>query len=222
MGSPRYYPAYVDDLDFKQIKTYAVDFVTTVVSHNAGKIHLYNLMNEPNTVNDLNFTPDQMLEFTKAVLTAGKAADPQAVMFVNLSTPGLGSYGGGAGDESMGNSSTYNYLKDMLAAGVNPDAIGIQFYYGATLPAIDLGTASDLLDLYGRDFDIPFIISEFEYPTHEDYPGLVNLSSFWGWHQGHTDQAQADWAVGIYTLAFSKPHIWGQLGACLMIYLPFC
>jgi hypothetical protein len=208
-GSPLYYPAYLEGLNYAQAKTAALDFVTTTVSHFAGKIQLWTLVNEPNSMNELNFTPAQMLDLTQTALAAAKAADPQGVMLVNLSAPGLGFFGGGPGDESTRNYSTYNYLHEMLNAGVRPDAIGIQFYNGATLPAIDLGTASDLLDLYGSDFDLPFYIEELEYPTHEDYPGLVNISNYWGWHQGHTDQAQADWAVGIYTLAFSKPHMLG-------------
>jgi hypothetical protein len=208
-GSPVYYPAYLEGLHYTQVKTAALDYLTTTMSHYAGKIQVWNVVNEPNSANSLDFTPAEMLDFTKAMLAAGKAADPQGVMLVNLSAPGLGFFGGGPGDESTKNYSTYNYLHAMLNAGVRPDVIGVQFYNGAYLPAIDLGTASDLLDLYGSDFDLPFYIEELEYPTHEEYPGLENISNFWGWHQGHTDQAQADWAVGIYTLAFSKPHIIG-------------
>lgn len=207
--SPLDYPAHLNGKDYAYVKAAAVDFISTTVSHYAGKIRAWNLMNEPDSANGLGFTPDQMLDLTGAVLAAGKSADPRAVMFVNLSTPGLGFYGGGPGDVSGVDYSTHDYLHKMLDAGVRPDAIGIQFYYGAYLPPLDLGTVSDLLDLYAAEFDIPFFISEFEYPTHEEYPGIVNISTQWGWHQGHTDQVQADWAVGIYTLAMSKPHIVG-------------
>jgi hypothetical protein len=202
-------PAFVEGMSYPQVKAAALDFVTTTVSHFAGKIHLYNLMNEPNTANDLNFTPVQMLDLTQAVLAAGKTADPQAIMAVILSAPGLGQFGRAPGDESTADFSSYHYLHQMLAAGIHPDAVGLQFYAGATLPAFDLGTASDLLDVYGQEFELPFYIEEMEYPTHEDYPGLVNKSDVWGWRQGHTDQAQADWAVGMYTLAFSKPYLLG-------------
>ncbi len=208
-SAPYNIPSYLEGMNYSQVKAAALDFVTTTVSHFAGKIQLYNLINEPNTANDLDFTPAQMLDFTQAVLAAGKAADPQAVMLVNLSAPGLGQIGRAPGDESTEDFSTYHYLHQMLDAGVRPDAVGVQFYNGVYLPAIDLGTASDLLDVYGQNFDLPFYITEMEYPTHEDYPGLVNYSSYWGWHQGHTDQAQADWAVGMYTLAFSKPYLLG-------------
>jgi hypothetical protein len=202
-------PAYVEGMNYSQVKAAALDFVTTTVSHFGGKIQLYNLVNEPNTANDLHFTLAQMMDFTQAVLSAGRAADSQAIMLVNLSAPGLGQIGKAPGDPSTADFSTYHYLQEMLNAGVRPDAVGIQFYNGATLPAIDLGTVSDLLDIYGEAFDLPFYITEMEYPTHEDYPGLVNISNYWGWHQGHTDQAQAEWAVGMYTLAFSKPYFLG-------------
>jgi len=209
VSSPLYYPAFLESMDYAQVKAAALSYVSTTLSHYAGKIQLWNLMNEPNGMNGLDFAPAQMLDFTGAVLAAGKAADPGAEMSVLLTAPGLAEFGGGPGYESALNLSTYDYLNQMLDAGVRPDVVGIQFYNGAYLPAIDLGTVSDLLDVYGRDFDLPFYIEELEYPTHEEYPGLVNLSSFWGWHQGHTDQAQADWAVGMFTLAFSKPHIMG-------------
>jgi hypothetical protein len=209
-GSPYYaYPPFLHDLTYTETRAAALDFVTTTVSHYAGKIAWFNLMMEPNTANALDFTGAQMLDFTQAVLTAGRAADPQGAMSVLLSAPGLGYITEPAGKESAGNFSTYDYLQEMLKAGVRPDSIGIQFYYGSYLPAIDLGTVSDLLDVYGSDFDLPFYIEELEYPTLEEYPGLDGISARWGWRQGHTDQAQADWAVGIYTLAFSKPHILG-------------
>jgi hypothetical protein len=207
--SPSDYPVYLNGLGYPQVKMAALDFLNTTVLHFAGKIQWWNLVNEPNTANALAFTSSQMLDFAKAALVTGKAADPEGVMFLNLSAPGLGQFGKAPGDPSTANFSTYTYLQEMLAAGVRPDVVGFQFYNGAYLPAIDLGTASDLLDVYGQEFDLPFYIEELEYPTHEEYPGLVNISNYWSWHQGHTDQAQADWAVGMFTLAYSKPYILG-------------
>jgi hypothetical protein len=202
------YPPYLEGLIYPQVKAAGLEYITTTVSHFRGKIQMYNLINEPQFANDLHFTPAQMLDFTSSMLAASKAADPQAVSFVNLSEPGLNFFRA-PGDNDPGDFSSYHYLQEMLAAGVQPDAAGLQFYNGVYLPAIDLGTVSDLLDVFGQEFDLPFFISELEYPTHEDYPGLVNKSSTWGWHQGHTDQAQADWAVGMFTLAYSKPYMLG-------------
>ena len=214
VSSPLFYPAFIEGLTYPEVKTAALTFLKTTGTHYAGEIQVWNVMNEPNRMNGLNFTSSQMLDFTKAVVEETKAADPKATVLVVLGGPGLAYFGGGPGDETINadstfNYSTYDYLNEMLNAGIRPDAVGIQFYNGATLPAIDLGTVSDLLDLYGKDFNLPFYIEELEYPTHEDYPGLVNLSSFWGWHQGHTDRAQADWATGMFTLAFSKSYISG-------------
>jgi len=214
VSSPLFYPAFIEGLTYPEIKTAALTFLQTTGTHYAGEIQVWNVMNEPNRMNGLDFTSFEMLDFTKAVVEEAKAADPEASVLVVLGGPGLADFGGGPGDETINadstfNYSTYDYLNEMIDAGIRPDAVGIQFYNGATLPAIDLGTVSDLLDLYGSDFELPFYIEELEYPTHEDYPGLVNLSSFWGWHQGHTDQAQADWAVGMFTLAFSKSYIIG-------------
>lgn len=214
VSSPQFYPSFIEDLPYAQVKAAALEFLKTTVGHYAGKIQLWNVMNEPNFMNNIGFTTEEMLDFTKAVVDMTRSTDPQAKVVVVLSSTGLGYFGGGPGDVdilpgSAINPSTYAYLKEMQAAGIHPDAIGIQFYNGATLPAIDLGTASDLLDFYGQEFDLPFYIEELEYPTHEDYPGLFNISNYWGWHQGHTDQAQADWAVGMFSLAFSKPYLMG-------------
>jgi len=210
---PISYPSRLKGLSYENVKAEAVNFVTTTLSHYAGKIQWWNLVNEPNLQNDLNFTPDQMLDFTQAVLTAGRVADPQAALAVGLTSPGLerGYMSEAAGTEAPINFiPAYEYLRQMLDYGIRPDAVGVQFYYGAYYPAIDLGTASDLLDAY-RDFNIPIYIQELEYPTHEEYPGLVSISTRSGWHAGHTDQTQADWAVALYTLAFSKPHLAGTV-----------
>ncbi len=202
-------PPFLFGLPYDQVKSDTEGYISTALSHYAGKIQLYNIFNEPNTANALNFTPGQKLEMIQNVLSAARTSDPQARLLVNLSAPGLGFFGTPPGDISTADFSSYHYLQTMVAAGIQPDAIGLQFYNGAYLPAIDLGTVSDLLDVYGQTFSLPFFITELEYPTHEDYPGLVNISNKWGWHQGQTDQAQADWAVGLYTLAFSKPYILG-------------
>ncbi len=207
-GAAYTYPAYLEGLDYAGVKAAGLEFITTTVGHYKGKIQLYETVNEPNTANDLHFSPAQMLDFTQAMLAAADAADPGALKLVNLSAPGFTHFPG-PGEVTGADYSSYHYLQTMLSAGVKPDAVGLQFYNGASLPAIDLGTASDLLDVYGQDFDLPIFISELEYPTHEEYPGLVNKSTLWGWHQGHTDQAQADWAVGMFTLAYSKPYILG-------------
>lgn len=207
-GAAYTYPPYLEELSYPQIKAAGLDFITTTVGHYNGKIQLYETVNEPHFANDLHFTPAQMLDFTGSMLAASQDADPEAVRFVNLSAPGLAFFRA-PGDDDPGNFSSFSYLQEMLEGGVHPDAVGLQFYNGVYLPAIDLGTASDLLDVYGQEFDLPFFISELEYPTHDEYPGLVNKSSYWGWHQGHTDQAQADWAVGMFTLAYSKPYLLG-------------
>lgn len=202
------YPPYLEGLTYPEVKAAGLDYITTTLSHFRGKIQLYNLVNEPHFANDLHFTQAQMFDFTASMLAAAKAADPQAVRTVVLSEPGLAFFRA-PGDNDPGDFSSYHYLQEMLAAGVRPDAVSLQFYSGVYSPAMDLATVSDLLDTFGQEFDVPFFIDELEYPTHEDYPGLVNKSSYWGWHQGHTDQAQADWAVGMYTLAYSKPYLLG-------------
>ncbi|RPI28404.1 MAG: hypothetical protein EHM70_16740, partial [Chloroflexota bacterium] len=202
------YPPYLEDLSYPQVKAAGLDYITTTLSHFRGQIRLYNLVNDPHFANDLHFTSAQMFDFTSSMLAAAKATDPQAVRTVVLSEPGLAFFRA-PGDNDLGDFSSYHYLQEMLAAGVRPDAVSLQFYSGVYSPAMDLATVSDLLDTFGQEFDLPFYIEELEYPTHEDYPGLVNKSSYWGWHQGHTDQAQADWAVGMYTLAYSKPYMLG-------------
>lgn len=207
-GAAYTYPPYLEGMNYSQVKTAGLDYITTTVSHFRGKIQMFNLLNEPLFANDLHFSPAEMLDFAGSVLAAGKAADPGATRFINLGAPGLAFFRP-PGDNDPGNFSSYSYLQEMLGAGVHPDAVGLQFYNGVYLPAIDLGTVSDLLDAYGQTFDVPFFISELEYPTHAEYPGLVNKSSTSGWHEGHTDQAQADWAVGMFTLAYSKPYLIG-------------
>jgi hypothetical protein len=207
-GAAFTFPPYLEGLSYPQVKDAGLDFISTTVGHFKGKIQLYEIVNEPNTANDLRFTQDQMLDFIRAMLDNSKNADPNALRMVNLSVPGFGTFPD-LGEESVQDYSSFNYLQTMLAANVRPDVVGLQIYNGTFLPAIDLATASDLLDVYGKEFDLPFFISELEYPTHDEYPGIMNKSNTWSWHQGHTDQAQADWAVGMYTLALSKPYLLG-------------
>jgi len=101
------------------------------------------------------------------------------------------------------------FVQALHAAGYRPDAIGLEYYYGVVQPPIDLGLFASSLDHYGALGNKVFV-SELSYATLDDYPGLNKWWSWYGgWHQGYTDQAQADWAKDALTIAFSKPFVDG-------------
>ena len=105
---------------------------------------------------------------------------------------------------------SFDLAKMMQAEGIQPDFIGLQMYYGAYGPPIDLGTLSDLFDEWERTFDYKYFIEEFEYPSHEGYREFSNGEIYFPWGQdGYTDDYQAYWGAGVYTLAMSKPDFIG-------------
>lgn len=221
---PQVYPSFLNGMSYEQIKTASVNYVTNVVRRYGRGIQAWGVVNEPNFANAYNFTPEQMLELIRATVEAGKAANPESQMQVILGAPGL-SWGESQPDKTsspIGSISSYDYLRQMLDYGIKADAIGLQLYYGVVLMPLDLGTLSDLLDVYGADFDVPFYIEEMEYPSLESYPGLRTPSSYLVWHGGHTDATQAEYATALYTLLFSKPYVIGAnwlMGSDLPAYL---
>jgi hypothetical protein len=197
-----------------------------VLNHYKNQIKLYNAFNEPDQFQAYQFTLDELVNLVGSSLQGAKKSDPKTIDYVNLSMPIFGFINqGGAnytvaydmyGHAKPGSvnfaspaSSPSQFVQALTAAGYNPGTIGLEYYYGVVLPPIDLGLFAGSLDHYSA-LGKKLFISELSYGTLDDYPGVTKQwSSYGGWHQGYTDQAQADWARDALTIAFSKPFVNG-------------
>ncbi|HTX90278.1 MAG TPA: endo-1,4-beta-xylanase [Anaerolineales bacterium] len=219
-------PKFLAGASPAQLSTKAEQYSQNILSHYGDQIHVYNVFNEPDQLQAYQFTLDELVDLVGSSLRGAKQGNPAAIDYVNLSMPIFQSINqGGAnytvaydmyGNATPGSVSYASpavsgtaFVQALQNAGYNPDAIGLEYYYGVVLPPIDLGVYADSLDHYSTLANKIFV-SELSYATLDDYPGLNKWWSWYGgWHGGYTDQAQADWARDALTIAFSKPYVDG-------------
>ena len=227
--SPSYLPAtpqFLSNASPAELSAKAKQYSTDILEHFKNKIKLYNAFNEPDGGQAYQFTLDELVNLVGSSLQGAKKGDPNTLGFVNISMPIFQYINQGGANYTVaydmyGNakpgvvmfagpaSSPTQFVQALTAAGYNPDTIGLEYYYGVVLPPIDLGVFAGSLEHYGA-LGKKLFISELSYGTLDDYPGLNKWWSGWGgWHQGYTDQAQADWARDALTVAFSKPSVNG-------------
>jgi endo-1,4-beta-xylanase len=219
-------PRFLVNADPRELATQAKQYSHDVIDHYGGKIKVYNVFNEPDLSQAYQFTLDELVKMVGASLQGAKQADPDVTNYVNISMPVFASVGRG-GPWYTGAYDMYGkprpgvlsfpsparsgmeFLKALAAAGDMPENIGLEYYYGVVLPPIDLGIFAGSLDEYSI-FSKKLFLSELSYGTLDDYPNLdKSWEHYGGWHQGYTDQAQADWARDSLTIAFSKPMVSG-------------
>jgi hypothetical protein len=219
-------PQFLDSASPSEVSSQAGQYSFDILNHFNKQVKLYNDFNEPDQMQAYQYTLDELVNLVGSSLQGAKRADPNTIDYVNLSMPIFQNINqGGAnytvayemyGHPKPGVSyylppavSGTAFVQALKTAGYNPDAIGLEYYYGVVLPTIDLGVYADSLDHYGALGNKVFV-SELSYATLDDYPGLTKQWSWYkGWHQGYTDQAQADWARDALTIAFSKPYVNG-------------
>jgi len=227
--SPAYPPAipgFVAAMNPAELSSQAFEYSFDYVTHYANRIRLYAAYLEPELPQAYKYTLDEFVDIVRSSNNGVKTADPSMPTHVMIAHPifksilmdGVNytiSY------DQFGNvlpgktaypspaRSGYDFLVALNQAGVNYDAIGLEYAYGAPYPSIDLGIFGTTLDFYSTLLKKVFV-SEIFYPTMEEYP---NLNKWWegygGWHAGYTDKTQADWAASTLTMAFGNPNVIG-------------
>jgi hypothetical protein len=219
-------PQFLASANPLEVSAQAGQYNFDVLNHYKDQIKIYNAFNEPDQLQAYQYTLDELVNLVGASLQGARQADPNAINYVNFSMPIFEFINQGGANYTVAYDmsghakpgvvnfaspvdSGTGFVTALQAAGNTPDAIGLEYYYGVVLPPIDLGLFAGSLDHYGTLANKVFV-SELSYATLDDYPGLNKWWSWYGgWHQGYTDQAQADWARDALTIAFSKPFVNG-------------
>ncbi len=178
------------------------DFAGAVAGRYKGKIHYYQVWNEPNLQHDWAGQPISPARYT-ALLKAGygaiKAADPAAVVLSAALAPNRG--------DSPDNMSDLAFLRGMYAAGAQPyfDILGAQAY-GLDHPAYDrqLGLRSTdfpralLPQTEPFTFDRPVLLHEIMLANHDEAKpiwicefGWMSLPANWRGNPSPWDRVSA-------------------------------
>ncbi|MBA4420902.1 MAG: hypothetical protein C0391_07120 [Anaerolinea sp.] len=219
-------PGFLSGASPSQLSAQAGQYSHDVIQHYKDQVKIYNAFNEPDQFQAYSYTTEELINLVQASNDGAHSADPNVLTNIAISVPAFkGIMQGGTiysvaydmyGNVKPGVSyydppifSGYDFLQAAKSAGVTTDMVGLEFYYGVVLPSIDLGLFNQMLEHYSNVSDNIFL-SELSYATLDDYPNLEKQWEWYGgWHQGYTDQAQADWARSTMTIAFSKPYVHG-------------
>ncbi len=189
-------PAYLHHLPFERYKKAVYRHVYDTVSHYQDEIELWDAINEPMSTNEPGFDESQVIDIIATSVRAIRAAAPQARIIINNAGPG--------GEDREG-IHLYHFLQDVIAAGVDFDIVGLQFYYNGytgsyDMPHRSLASMGQLLDEYaalGKEVHV----TEFSVPSAP----LIHHAGYWGQEWG--EELQAAYLQAGYTIFFSKPQV---------------
>ena len=187
-----------------------IDYVADAVRRFKGRIDYWDVINEAHSWNNLHrWEYEDLIEITK--LTAKTAGDenPDAFRVVNncFTWSEYVATGWGWNNRLVGpGRSTLQYCKDIIAADVDFEAIGLQLYD----PSRDLFEISRHIDMFctlGKKVHITEIgiSSSNDSVLRNDNIYVPNRML---WHERPwSENEQADWIEGFYTICYAKPDV---------------
>ena len=195
-------PEWLAAKDFDGLRAYLREYIPAVVGRYRGRIGRWEVVNEAHDWADvIHLDHAQMIEAARDACELTRATDPTVERLISGTEP-FGIYAGtGAredGSRVEGRHWTpYTYFRDLVAAGVPFETIGVQIY----VPYRDL---TDIVEMLERleALGKPVVITELGVPGR---PIEGDVSHTWDWDQ------QADFAERMYTLLMSRPSIAGIL-----------
>lgn len=207
-------PDWLKGLSYEELKYHAREIVLHHVSTYAGKIKVWDAMNEAHDwANCFELSQEELLDLTAVCCWALKEADPQAVSVVNVCLPFAEYVAGryncyGSLPEHL--CSPLVYLKKVCEQGIPFDVVGIQMYF----PARDMVAIHKLLNVFAK------LGKKIHITEMGVNGGIRNVSagtagSAWAqldmsegtWHGGWNERTQADWMEMFYTIAAAHDEI---------------
>ena len=195
-------PEWMKQEQWPDINTTCYDLVSQSAKHFAGKVPFCEITNEATMSNGLKLTTAQILEYTRTSSTATRDGDPNIQRIIN-SAHLWGDYAAKPDKEGRPRLSPYGYLRGCIATKIPFEITGLQMYY----PEFDLFEIDRMLEKYAK-LGKPIHITEMGCSSIDGIdPNSQRKKSAAGWHGPWTEDMQADWVEGVYTLFYSKPYI---------------
>lgn len=196
-------PEWLKGRPYAETRSLCYDLMLEVARRYAGKVPFHEIVNEAHDYsNSLDLTPEELTDLAVVCSQAAREGDPRVQRIINC-THLWGDYASRPDKKGRVRRSPYRYLKDCIEAGVEFEIVGLQMYY----PEYDLFEIDRMLERYAQ-LGKPIHITEMGCSSA---PGLdsnaLRKKATAGWHGPWTEEMQADWVEGIYTLFYSKPYI---------------
>jgi endo-1,4-beta-xylanase len=200
-GTPSWLPGELASADdaAERLRELMAEHVDTVVGRYRGRIHTWDVVNEPLALGEAHFDPENLYfqtlgaDYVAEAFHLARAADPDALLFLNEILPSL-------------SSSSFDGLlalvSDLLDRGVPIDGVGFQAHYFLALPDpavlqarlqafADLGLRVELTELdisvslFGGDLSIQADAYADIFAACVAVDGCSGVT-VWGVDDGHT------------------------------------
>lgn len=204
-------PDWLRNMSYDKLKKYIERHAKEVVSHYGNEMYAWEVVNEAHDwANELQLSPDQIVDVTKLACEIVKEVNPKIHRLINNCCP-FAEYvqlrKWGDIDAKYPQRTPIEFMKALVEAGVDFTVAGQQMYF----PFRDLSDIIILLERF-EQFGKPVQLTEVgasSGPNVESVnTGRLGISTEpFAWHGQWTEELQADWLEGVYTLAYSKPWI---------------
>ena len=174
-------------------------------------MYAWEIVNEAHDwANELQLKPEQIVEVTKFACDVARDTNPKVHRLINNCCP-FAEYvqlkKWGELDAKYPQRTPIKFMKDLVDAKVDFTITGQQMYF----PYRDLSDTILLierLEQFGRPVQLTEVGASSG-PTQESInTGRLGMPTEpYIWHGHWTEELQADWLEGLYTLAYSKPWI---------------
>lgn len=225
-------PDWLRRKSYSELLKYVESHTKAVMGHYGDGMYAWEIVNEKHDwANELELTPEQIVEVTRLACDVAKAEHPKVHRLINNCCP-FAEYvqlrKWGELDAKYPQRTPHQFMRDLASAGVDFTITGLQMYF----PYRDLADTILLVDRY-KEFGRPVQLTEVgttSGPTDEsvklDTVPIPNEPYIW--HRHWDENLQADWLEGLYTLAYSRqfieavnwydfvdPHSWIKNGGLL-------
>lgn len=209
-------PKWMFGKSYKELSSFAREYVRKNVTRYKGRIKAWDSINEPHDwANCFGFIQEELMDLARICCETVRESDPDAISIINVCLP-FAEYVAGkfvcCGPVFEHPVSPLKFFERAIDNGIDFDVIGVQMYF----PARDMVAVSRLLDEYAR-FGKPVHITEMGVPSgpargERDNVAEADPKSQIGltkgiWHAPWDEHIQADWLEQFYTIAAARPEI---------------
>jgi hypothetical protein len=185
---------------FESIREAAYKFVYKIVSRYSAVIRPWRIVSGLNYFNCFGFNFEQILEMTRAINMAAKAANSRSIRIVGIVNP-WGEYYA-SGKETI---PPFVYADMLIQSGINFDAFGLKVQFGKNQEGMhirDMMQISAMLDRFALSGK-PLCITHLEVPSQS----IDDSSQAGVWHNKWNQDLQKEWLEQFYMIALSKPFV---------------
>ncbi len=199
---------YIWEHDFDTIRDLAFEHARRVINRYGRYIQAWDVISGIHATNCFTFGFEQLMELTRMAAALTKQAAPRSLAIVNIIAPW--------GEYYARNQRTIPpllYAEMVVQSGVNFDALGLQFCFGAAADGThvrDMFQISSLIDAFAKPGK-PLHITGVQVPSHTDAAadgkGANRPTEGGRWRGAWSEEIQAQWLDRFLEVALSKPFV---------------